>query len=381
MKYFLAVFSVVILSGLITYAQDENFEKKEISVNIRDPFAYDRADSMYSVRDTLVYDAAAGKLISSISRNINRGFSVEESLIWIDLMKLEPYRKNKEVQIFIEKISKTIGKNIKLRSRYPADLNQSIAVSTKYKEKEFQTVTEIAREVLITDPLNLDVRNNLALAQMHLNNDLTSQLELLVLAETDSNYVPAHINLSVVYERLGKSKEAEYIAFNLLKKHSDIPSVVFNAIWYYNLNGDYKTADSLITASSENKEYSQYKVSGAGGRNKYESFFELNKKQMLYPELIKEREIIKKAQLLEVGFLDKIGWSEEPKMKILSIILFLIAAILFWRIVKYLNVSIVATIAIFVYILFWGEPVKWEWVYFVIFFALSVIFSLSPKRK
>jgi hypothetical protein len=92
-----------------------------------------------------------------------------------------------------------------------------------------------------------DARNNLALAQLHLGNDLTAEMELLILKQLNDSYVPAAVNLTVVYERLGLEQKARDLAEQAAHAGSDVPQAVFNAAWFKDLAGSHTEALALLT--------------------------------------------------------------------------------------------------------------------------------------
>lgn len=115
------------------------------------------------------------------------------------------------------------------------------------------------------------VRNNFALALMHENYDLCAQVELEIILfnrtsflpsgsldarfdikEFKSTFLPAMINLTVVYERLGRTDDAELLAGKLrdYAQQNDCENFLinFNAAWYH-----FKSMEKNSNFSDRNK--------------------------------------------------------------------------------------------------------------------------------
>jgi hypothetical protein len=249
-----------------------NHQAQELSV-LRDKFAFKTAAEMYAVADTLPFDTYAADLIRQIDGAIADSAVIEHPDVWRRLVKLEPYRKTPEVQQALARWVKTcqimqIGSETDLqssdylkgnwgafiqRSRFHL-FNSDIKGDDKYKK----SIRFRQNEFLI--------RNNLALALMHQNLDLCAQTELeIVFSANESSlmgipdwnmgyrsvnasttsvpldsikrfisvYLPAMINLTVVYERLGMTEKAALLA-QKTQEYSDLePLTNFNAAWYY----------------------------------------------------------------------------------------------------------------------------------------------------
>jgi len=115
-----------------------------------------------------------------------------------------------------------------------------------YKSGSFESACRAYLDVLRHDPRHLDARNNLALAAMHVGDDLIAQLELEVLRRLSADYVPAAVNLTVVYERLGRRDAARRLAAEAAKMRENVPAANFNLAWYEDLYGNRKEATKLL---------------------------------------------------------------------------------------------------------------------------------------
>ena len=349
-----------------------------------DPLAYEKADLMYSSSDTLKFDNIAIALIRNVSESIDNKLSVESDNIWGNLIKLEPYRKSAEVQssmkIWSRKSALFISGNI---SRTNTNLDEflkkykEIADTSQKKNKndyllsilkrnDLKNLSDYGRKLLMKDPRNLDLRNNLALCQMHLNLDLTSQLELEILRSVDSTYSPSLINLTVIYEREGRSGDARKLARELYLKRYDIPIVRFNYAWYSNLDSNYVSADSVLKKTLALDESSKFK-----------SFYDLNRLQL--------KAAMSKISVMDAGIFRKFGFRDTPGRVFGCFLLFLIASIIFWVILFNLSEWIIALIYLTFYIpylfyaVFWGSPSGWSLLW-LLFFYLITILVVSAKR-
>ena len=214
-------------------------------------FAYKTAAEMYAVADTLPYSTEADLLIKEISSKIDQGLSVENEAIWANLQKLEPYRMHHRVQeavkIWVDKSAKKISSQ---KSTNQTTLSSLQSVSQAYNSRDFEKAIQECKNILQGTPKHLDVRSNMALALMHQNKDLCAQIELEIVLKLSENHIPAMLNLTVVYERLNKRKDAENMVAKLLQlsagNNLNAPLIRYNAAWYRFQNGEYFYADTLL---------------------------------------------------------------------------------------------------------------------------------------
>ncbi|MDR0749673.1 MAG: hypothetical protein LBF62_08890 [Tannerellaceae bacterium] len=229
-------------------AAQEKTEYKELSLH--DPYAYSTAEKMYAVADTLPYSSKAAFIINDITKSINNGTLVENSVVWNNLQKLEPYRMHPDVQEAVGNwVEKTVAKIKKQQSKI-TPLKSLKLIGSYYTSGNFNRVVEESRKELANDCLNPDLRNNMALALIHLNQDLCAQVELEILTKLYDSYPAGLINLTVVYERLNRSDDAGKVAMNLhkslLDREIDIPQVRFNSAWVENKRGDFEAAEYIL---------------------------------------------------------------------------------------------------------------------------------------
>jgi hypothetical protein len=229
-------------------AAQEKTEYKEFSLH--DPYAYATAGKMYAVADTLPYSSKADFIINDITKSINNGTSIENSVVWNNLQKLEPYRMHPNVQKAVDGwVAKTVAKIKKQKSRIPSGKSLQL-LSSHYTSGSFDRVVAESLKELANAPLSPDLRNNMALALIHLNQDLCAQIELEILTKLYDSYPAGFINLTVVYERLGRSDDAGATAADLhallLDKEIDLPQARFNSAWFENKKGDFEAAEYIL---------------------------------------------------------------------------------------------------------------------------------------
>ena len=252
---------------------DKTVEERQISNKKggQDPFSFDTAKKMSMVKPVQPFDASARTLIkdidyllSDISENQD-----QEKLPGL-MLRLEPYRKTDAVQQAVQKwvprylegLARTL-KNIsfdkkkKIQQTATALFRQG---NECYRNGDFTAATVKYRRVLMDMPRHADARNNLALAQMHLGNDLTAQFELESLRRIKPDYPPAQINLTVVLERLGFYQSAQALALAAYQTRKELPAAAFNAGWYYSLAGDYQKAVDILKPLHEWELNPKYKA-------------------------------------------------------------------------------------------------------------------------
>ncbi|MDR2626805.1 MAG: hypothetical protein LBC40_02090 [Dysgonamonadaceae bacterium] len=257
-------FYTVIVLAAIFYRPASSQEE----MILRDPWAFETAGEMYSVNDTLPFDNKASEIMKEISVNLKKEICLEDEKIWKLLMSLEPYRKSKQVQDSIKQWCKFYYYS-------PVCTTSDVSrLARQYRNKDFKTVITDARKMLGRPSSDIPqanqstkemypefgVRNNLALALIHENQDLCAQVELEIILFNRSSfsssssspsasnvrfdvqafnntYLSAMMNLTVVYERLGRPNDAERLAGSLhdyaMRNELNSSPVAFNAAWYH----------------------------------------------------------------------------------------------------------------------------------------------------
>jgi hypothetical protein len=238
----------IIIFAAVSDLSAQKTEYKEFS--IRDPFSYKTAAEMYAVTDTLPYSSTIDPIINKITENINNEKLIENDAVWSMLQKLEPYRMNHKVQKAVEMWVEKTAENILKKKSNEVSLKTLKLICADYKAKNFSQVVQKSKKELLSDPASPDLRNNFALALIHLKQDLCAQIELEILSKLFENYPAGLLNLVVVYERMNRSEDAETLAKKLyllqFDNNIDIPEARFNAAWLMNKKGEYETAEYIL---------------------------------------------------------------------------------------------------------------------------------------
>jgi hypothetical protein len=149
------------------------------------------------------------------------------------LALLDPARGSDEVQTAIRSWAKEAAGTIRAKN---ASLTTGALreAEGKYKSGNYEEAATSYADLLDQAPAHLDARNNYALVQLHLGHDVVAQLELEILRLLDSSYVPAMVNLTVLYERAwpGDSARASALAEAAVKSGPNVEPAMFNAAWY-----------------------------------------------------------------------------------------------------------------------------------------------------
>ena len=211
-----------------------------------DPQQFRTAAEMYATVPVKAFDATAAALLKTVNTAIRGRLTIEDDRIWVSLIKLNPYRTEAQVQSAIFPWARTYADEIRGKAATGTSVSLLETANAAYKKGKFDEASLQYRKLLITALGHLDARNNLALAQMRLGNDLAAQLELSILRQLDDNYIPAAVNLTVIYERLGQRTVAQNLAEQTLKERRDIQAVVYNASWYKDLAGAHKEALQIL---------------------------------------------------------------------------------------------------------------------------------------
>ena len=120
-----------------------------------------------------------------------------------------------------------------------------------YEAGRFGQAIESYRVALKGHSAFWDAWNNVALAEMHSDNNLVALFLLSALTKNNPAYVGAAINLSVCLERLGQVDAARDLASVAAKEHPQIPMAGYNAAWFENSRGQYDSAKTFLAQALE----------------------------------------------------------------------------------------------------------------------------------
>lgn len=184
------------------------------------------------------YDEQAQRLVNTITKNLEAKTLLEEYDISLCLFELNPCRYEPEVQEAAVKWAKRATAGVRKTAAY--DDTTAIMMeraNSNYESGGLLSACMWYGKILKATPGNPDARNNLALTYLHLGYDLAALVELETLKRMNSQYVPALINLTVLYERFGRTDKARALAYKLQRDYQNVPAAAFNAAWYLHLKG------------------------------------------------------------------------------------------------------------------------------------------------
>jgi tetratricopeptide (TPR) repeat protein len=118
-----------------------------------------------------------------------------------------------------------------------------------YEAGNLATAIESYREALRIHPAYWDALNNMALAEMHSDNDLAALFELSSLVSSNPRYVGGFVNFTVCLERLGQDGQACDVATSLASSYRTLPMVQYNMAWFQNSRAQYADADASLARS------------------------------------------------------------------------------------------------------------------------------------
>jgi tetratricopeptide (TPR) repeat protein len=210
-----------------------------------DPHAFSNAAEMYRTAAVQPFDGTAAALLKTVGARLKAKLTLEDDRVWGSLVKLNPYRKTIEVQAAIEGWATFYAGEIASLPKKSSAANDPFdRANAAYKAGDFEKAAVDYRKFLLKALSHYDARNNLALAELHLGIDVAAEIELLTLRRLNDSYLPAAVNLTVVYERLGLGTKARELADQAATAGKDVPQAVFNAAWYKDVAGS--PADALV---------------------------------------------------------------------------------------------------------------------------------------
>lgn len=241
-----------------------------------DPHRFETAEGMYSTGPFSEFDPKAAQLIAMLDDLARDPHTLPESVLFrFGLIQLTPYRRASQLQdalqdwclIFLRRINESKPGEV------PDDARTDFSTGNRqYTAKNFSVASKDYISALRRFPRYDDARNNLALAQLHLGHDAWAQLEWMILSGLNQRYVPAAINLSVLYERIGMTGESKRTAYRATRLQDQaVPAALFNTAWHHNRNGELSEAHAILT-----------KLSKLSIDDKYNAFYALSLKQMQY---------------------------------------------------------------------------------------------------
>jgi tetratricopeptide (TPR) repeat protein len=242
--------AVLLLSAASAGCDREMYSQIQNGEVGRDPHAFRTAREMYSSPPSIPLTAKGrellGKLTAQVQSNPGCAQSAEADDWWLGLAALNKHRGSREVQEAVSAWADRCAAHAQRTAGGAAADNLLQTANAAYSQRKFGTASQQYSQLLVRCPLHLDARNNLALAQLHKGNDLIAQLHWEILCRLSGSYVPARINLTVLYERLGQRDKARAMADEALRLNAEVPASVFNAAWLQDLSGDPPAAEKQL---------------------------------------------------------------------------------------------------------------------------------------
>lgn len=215
----------------------------------RDPHAFSDALTMLSVSPTSDSLSNNELLFPQLKELILKGDMPEDQdsksykiLCQFNHLNEDEYQQLSQIA---HQASSNIGRVLKGKHRQA--YRSFMSGNQDYERGHFTRASLRYCRALQLNPMYFDARNNLALAQIHLNQNIPAIFHLIMLNNLQPNYAGAEINLSVALTRIGFLEEASKIAAGLSSK--DIPMIQYNQAWFETTKGDNSAAKSLLDSA------------------------------------------------------------------------------------------------------------------------------------
>jgi tetratricopeptide (TPR) repeat protein len=231
--------------------QQEKKEAPQYIISGRDPKAFaDAAAMLAPSKQKILDESAARAILADLDNAVQAGASWSPKL-WESLDRLRGVRMSQPLTLQLQQIAA----KMMLFAKKPSQ-GEAIAATQAFKEGnlqyeagKFSKAIESYRAALGKDPYFWDAWNNMALAEMHQNNDLLALFQFAALAKNAPQYAGALINLAVSMERLGLSQEASKTADAAVRKFSQMPMAQYNKAWFENSKKNYVVSQQHLASA------------------------------------------------------------------------------------------------------------------------------------
>lgn len=212
----------------------------------KDPHAFSTADQMYK-QGRRANPVNRARLLPRLMVYIKNGARIEDPGVVALLERAEGIVRQEKVQQLIRRWAESYSRKL-LSLSAKANVGKLNKAGEAYKRGDLQVAVKLYCEVLEDAPRHLAARNNLALALIHQGSLMRAQLELEVLRRLDLRYLPAAVNLSVVYELLdrGDSNRAATLASDANAATRGSVQATFNAAWFKAVQGKNAEVGRLL---------------------------------------------------------------------------------------------------------------------------------------
>lgn len=239
--------------------EGEKKETPEFKVFGRDPNAYgDAAAMLFIPSQRLLDDETAKTIVDALAMAIAKG-EQWPSQIWALLNSLRYVRLSPFLVQSLQNTAKKMAVTEKKPSqKQVASAKQAFEQGNRhYEAGKFDHAVESYHAALKDHPAYWDAYNNMALSEMHRNNDLVALFLFSTLTKNNPKYAGGSINLTVCLERLGQSVASYNIAAALASKQDRMPMAQYNMAWFENSRGKYESSSGyLLKALTSVPDYS-----------------------------------------------------------------------------------------------------------------------------
>jgi len=192
-------------------------------------------------------DAAADAVLANLEKAMRKD-SPWSSSLFMQLDRLRSFRVSPSQIQKMQRIAQMLTVKDRKPSREKSDAAKQAFEqgNRQYEAGRFLQAIESYRISLKNRSAHWDAWNNMALAEMHANNDLVSLFLLWSLIKNNPSYTGGAVNLSACLERLGQDDLAYETAVALVSGREQIPMLQYNLAWFENLRGDYQSASTRL---------------------------------------------------------------------------------------------------------------------------------------
>lgn len=248
------VVAILCISSQVTAADKEREEKKEnqqFEVAGTDPNGFSDAEQLFANKNQpIIPDSIAVILIETID-SIRIQYGIWSSGFWQRLLPLRGKRLSSTMLSKLQSMAEQVEINEEVLSSTETHPAQSAFYkgNKQYEADSLSEAIECYANCLKVNPSHWDAINNLALAEMHIGNDLLSLYFLTILKKNNPKYLGAAVNLTVCLERLGETSTAYDLACTTARENSSFPMASYNKAWLENTQCMYSDAEMSISTT------------------------------------------------------------------------------------------------------------------------------------